>query len=84
MPKEELHRLVDALPERKNASAKELLEVLLTEESADDVWAELLANPPIDDEPLDDEDLAAIEEAKKDIMAGRVSTLDQVKKDLGL
>lgn len=85
VPKEELHRLVEALPEQKNARAKRLLEVLLTtEESVDDVWAEVLAKAAIDDEPLDDEDLAAIEEAEKDIIMGRVKTLDQVKKDLGL
>jgi len=85
VPKEELHRLVEALPEQKNARAKRLLEVLVaTEESVDDVWAEVLAKAAIDDEPLDDEDLAAIEEAEKDIIMGRVKTLDQVKKDLGL
>lgn len=84
VPKEELYRLVEALPEQKTARAKRLLEVLLTEESEDEAWAEILANPAIDDDPLDDEELAAIEEAKKDIIAGRVTPWDQVKKDLGL
>lgn len=32
VPKEELHRLVEALPEHKSARAKRLLEVLLTED----------------------------------------------------
>ncbi|MDA8335096.1 MAG: hypothetical protein M0Z41_08930 [Peptococcaceae bacterium] len=56
----------------------------IAEESEDKAWADILRNPVVDDEPLDDEDLAAIEEAKKDIEAGRVWTLDEVKKELGL
>ena len=83
--KDELHRLVEALPEKKNASAKRLLEVLLvSKDSADEVWIEFLAKAPMDDEPLHDDDLAAIAEAENDIIMGRVKTLGQVKKELGL
>ncbi len=38
----------------------------------------------IDDEPLSDETIAALEEAVADIKAGRVYTHEQVKKELGL
>jgi predicted transcriptional regulator len=35
---------------------------------------------PLDDEPLTDEEIAAIEEARKDIPAGRVIPHEEVKR----
>lgn len=81
--KEELYRLVDALQEQEIPIAKRFLEFLITE--PDEVaWEKLLKNPPIDDEPLSDDDLIAIAEAEKDIAEGRVKPWEQVKKDLNL
>lgn len=81
--KEELYRLVDALQEQEIPIAKRFLEFLITE--PDDItWEKLLKNPPIDDEPLSDDDLIAIAEAEKDITEGRVKPWEQVKKELNL
>lgn len=80
--KDDLHRLVEALPEKKIAAAKKLLESLLSQ--AGDPWTEFLKNPPIDDEPLTEDDLKAIEAAEKDIAEGKIQTLDEVAKGFGL
>jgi hypothetical protein len=39
---------------------------------------------PVDDEPLTDEDRAAIERGREDSRAGRVVTTDELRKRLGL
>lgn len=82
--RDELHHLVDALPKREIAAAKRFLEFLLSRKAENDPWVKFLENPPIDDEPLDEDDLEAIEAADKDIAEGRVKPWDQVKKGLGL
>lgn len=45
---------------------------------ADDPLFYALANTPLDDEPLTDEDLAAIAEAEAEIARGDVVTLDEL------
>jgi predicted transcriptional regulator len=45
---------------------------------------EALANAPYDDEPLTDEDIAAIKEGAADVKAGRVMTTDELRRSLGL
>ena len=52
-------------------------------EEHDPVW-EAFLNAPLDDEPLTEEDKQAIKEAKEDIAAGRVKSLKELKKELGL
>lgn len=81
IPKEELHRLVDALPERETIVVKRFLELLLTT-NTDDSWIEFLKNPPETDESLDEEDLKAIKEAEKAIAEGKVQPWEEVKKEL--
>ena len=49
-----------------------------------DPFAEALAGVPEDDEPLTDDDLAAIAESDEDLAAGRIVTLEDLKRDLGL
>lgn len=56
--KERLHQLVDQLPDSETDKAARLLEEL-----ADPVLR-MLASAPIDDEPLADEDRAAIAEGR--------------------
>lgn len=52
-------------------------------ESYEDVIGRLV-EIAIDDEPLSDETIKAIEESLEDIKAGRVYTLEEVAKELGL
>ena len=47
-------------------------------------WEEALINPIYDDEPETEEEEQAVAEAKEDVKAGRVYTLEEVAKDLGL
>ncbi len=50
----------------------------------DDPFGEALAGVPEDDEPLTDDDRAAIAESDEDLAAGRIVTLEDLKRDLGL
>jgi hypothetical protein len=43
-----------------------------------------ILNAPEDDEPEIDEERLAVDEAREDIRAGRVVSLDQVKRELGI
>lgn len=79
--KEKLHRIVNALPESELTAAERYLEYLA--QSADPV-ALACELAPEDDEPVTDEDRAAIEEARAEIAAGRGIPFDQVKRELGL
>lgn len=49
-----------------------------------DQLIERLADSRIDYEPLSDEDIRGIEEGLADIKAGKVYTLEQVKKKFGI
>jgi len=79
--KTELHRLIEALPERDTLAAKRLLESLLSKTG--DPLLQALFYAPEDDEPLDEKDLAHLEEAEKDLAEGRVVAWEDVKKELG-
>jgi hypothetical protein len=68
--KEELHRLVDALPEREVAAARRYLEYL-RDVGSDPVLRAFMAAPE-DDEPLTEEDEAAIREAEEEVARGEV------------
>lgn len=79
--KAELHSLIDQLPERDIATAARVLAGLLatataTEEENDPVLR-LLASAPRDDEPLSDEDRAAIAEGWEQYRAGQSRPLRQ-------
>ncbi|MBN1431575.1 MAG: hypothetical protein JW931_02260 [Methanomicrobiaceae archaeon] len=52
-------------------------------ESYEDVIGRLV-EIAIDDEPLSDETIKAIEESLEDIRAGRIYTLEEVAEELGL
>ena len=68
--KERIHQLVEDLPESELETAKRVLEAL--------------ANAPVDDESVSDEEAQAIEEGERDIEAGQVFSVDQVRTRLGL
>ena len=84
LPKEELHRMIDALPENKINKAKQILEKLLDRKTSEERWAELLANPVFDDEPWTDEDEKDWREGMEDIANGSVKSWGQVKKELNI
>jgi predicted transcriptional regulator len=69
--KEDLHHLVDELPEDQAELARVLLEDLSN--AAD-------ASGP----PLDPETLASLDRGLADIAAGRVKSLDEYKRERGL
>ncbi len=74
--RDELHTMLDAIPEDRLAAAREALAAL-----ADPVWLALM-NAPEDDEPLTDEDLKALDEAREDREHGRTISLDEYARQL--
>jgi hypothetical protein len=79
--RERLYRLVDQLPEEELRAAERFLEFLVGQ---GDPLLRLLADAPVDEEPETELERAAVAEARRDLEAGRVSTLEQIKRDLGL
>lgn len=81
--RDEIHRLVDALPERQAILAKRLLEVLLEEAKAEDPLLRALYNAPIDDEPVMSEEDESVKEALQAVSGGEVVSDDDLWKRLG-
>jgi hypothetical protein len=68
--RDELHTILDSIPEDRLDAAREALAAL-----ADPALLALLSAPE-DDEPLTDDDLAAIAEGREDQAHGRTISLD--------
>ena len=81
--KERIHQLVEDLPESELETAKRVLEALSALSLSNPV-VEALANAPVDDESVSDEEAQSIEEGERDIEAGQVVSVDQVRTRLGL
>ena len=79
--KERLYRLVDQIPEGEVHTAERFLEYLMT---ADDPVLRALINAPEDDEPASPEEEEAVREALEDVAAGRMHSIEKVKRELGL
>jgi hypothetical protein len=79
--KAKLHRLVDRIPEGEVHAAECYLEYLAWHA---DPFLRRLLEAPCDDEPISDEEEAGVREAWADYEAGRVHTLEEVRKELGL
>ena len=77
--KEDLHKLIDKLPEDEIQAATLYLQHL--QNRNDPVLAALL-NAPEDDEPETEYERQAVAEALEDLKAGRVLTSDQVLDDI--
>jgi predicted transcriptional regulator len=71
--KDDLYRLIDGLDETDARLALERLQDLQL--------PRVLRDAPIDDEPVTDEDLAAIAEAEADIAAGRVVSDQEIRRE---
>lgn len=80
--REELHRLIDEIPENEIPSVRSYLR-WLKDEHADPVRY-ALDRAPIDEEPETEEERQAVEEGKADLQAGRVFTSEEAKRELGL
>ena len=72
-----LHTLVDELPENELLAARRFLEYLRRTE---DPLRAVLDAAPIDDEPLTEEDLAAIRDGLEDKARGDVVSHEEVKR----
>lgn len=78
---ERLHRLVDVLPERDKETAARLLEALAARPETVDRLALALALASEDDEPVTDEDRAAIEQGRSDYRAGHGVSMDELLRE---
>ncbi len=78
--KEDLHRLVDELPESALPAAFQRLEQLRGVE--DDPYYVALMNLPIDDEPDTPEEAAAVAEAWQEYLRGEVRPWREVREGL--
>ena len=80
--REALRRLVDELPENELNAARRYLE-FIRDRGKDPVrWA--LENAPYDDEPVTDEERERAAQADADFRAGRTTSMDALKRELGL
>ena len=80
--KDRLHSLVDGLPESEVPAAERYLEYLRL--AGTDPVLHALLTAPEDDEPETAEEREAVAEARQDIEEGRVFSVDEVKRELGL
>jgi hypothetical protein len=76
--RERLHSLVDDLPEEEVHATLRFVEHL--HEPEQDPVLVALRDAPLDDEPLTDEDLIAIEEAREDIAKGRLISHEEIRR----
>ena len=80
-PRKHLHQLIDDLPEQEIQAARRYLQFLCGQ---DDPVLRAIRSAPVDDEPLTDEDRAAIDEAQRDLDAGNRVSDAQIRADLGI
>lgn len=78
--KEKLHRLIDDLPPSELAAAERFLEYL--RDRGTDPVLRALESAPEDDEPETPEEAAAVQEAREDLMAGRVISHEEARRRL--
>ena len=78
--KEELHQLLDALPESELPVARRLLEYLRT--AHEDPFLSALRDAPEDDEPMTREQKAAVEKAWRRCLSGKALPWEKARKDL--
>ncbi len=78
--REEVKSLIDDLSDYELDAVRHYIQSL---HPSDDPVASALADVPVDDEPATDDDLSAIEESDADIDAGRVVSMEQLKREYG-
>ena len=80
-PRLKLKELIDILPEGDLRAVKRYVQFL---HYLDDPVERLLANAPLDDEEVTEEDLAAFAETDEDFRTGNTYTQEEVERELGL
>lgn len=80
----EINQLANRIPIEKLETAINFLNSLIGQQQHGKTLEEYLINPIYDDEPWTEEDEQAVAEAEEDIKEGRVYTLEEVEKELGL
>ena len=78
--RERLHDLVEHLPEPEVHAALRFVEYL--RQSEDDPVLRALRDAPPDDEPLTEEDIAALEEAWEDVRQGRLISHEEIRRQV--
>ncbi len=78
--KQDLHQLIDEIPEAEHQAAAKYLGRL--RDLANDPVYQTFMNAPIDDEPLTEADIAAIEAAEAEIARGASYSLEDIQKDI--
>ena len=79
--KRQIKDLIDGMPPAELLVIKRFVQYV---RDMEDPFLRNLAEAPWDDEPLTDEDIAALAEAKEDIKAGRLIPHEEVMRELGL
>jgi len=77
--KEELHRLVDELPDSESHAAKRFLEYL---RNMGDPVLRALMEAPMDDEPTTPEEDKGAEEAWQEYLRGEAISAEEAKREL--
>jgi hypothetical protein len=80
--KERLHDMIDALSESDVATVARILEALTGIEAEEPFYTPAMA--PLDDELETEAERKAVAEARADLAAGRVVTLEELERELGL
>lgn len=78
--RQELHQLLDQLPETELHVARRFLEFLRSH--SDDPFLRVLAEAPEDDEPETTEEIEAVREGTEDCVSGRVRSWQDVRREL--
>ncbi len=79
--KEDLHRLVDALPEQELHAALRYMEYL--RDVGSDEFVRALMEAPEDDEPLTADEAEGADEAWQEYLRGEARPWEEVRKELG-
>ncbi|OFW77949.1 MAG: hypothetical protein A2201_13455 [Alicyclobacillus sp. RIFOXYA1_FULL_53_8] len=82
LEREELHRILDEIPEGKLPVVRKYLKNV--RDATDDPVRRAVENAPLDDEPETEEEIQAVEESKADIRTGRTLSNVELKRELGL
>lgn len=78
--RERLHELIEDLPEGEVHAALRFVEYL--RHSDDDPVLRALEEAPPDDEPLSEDDVAALEEAWEDVRQGRLVSHEELRRQV--
>ena len=79
--KRQIKDLIDGMPPEELLVIKRFIQYV---RDMEDPFLRNMAEAPWDDEPLTDEDIAALEEGKEDIKAGRLISHEEIMREFGL